>query len=167
METFIDVFPTLAKLNEYKTELFPSIEDTNQEEYVSLVGRYASSHIRYMNRYQFMCAFFTILREAQEKLRIKLTINTRLRSLEESEALEGEQVITNDATNPDTEPSTNDYSPLPYVNKQVAQKGDLSKVKGLYNWKHSVGGQAYNEFLDAFKSLFKVILIQEETVYEQ
>ena len=167
MELFTTIFPDLETLNEWKVKLMPTIPDTTEEEWVALLGRYGGSHIRYNNRVQFIASFFTILKEAQEKLRIKLQVNTRLRTLEEVEALDGEEVISNTATNPDQEPSTVDYDPLPYVNSQVAQKGKLGKVKGLYNWKHSVGGQAYNEFLDAFKQLFRVILREEETVYGQ
>lgn len=165
MILFTQVFKSLDELNEKKNEMTPSIPDVNEDEWVALMGRYGSSHIRYDNVGQFMAAFFTILRESQERLRVKLKINTRLRSLEESEAMDGEEVITNTATNPDTEPSTDSYEPLPYVNNQVGQKGKLSKVRGLYNWKHSVGGQAYNEFLDGFVKLFRVILGEEIIVY--
>ena len=164
---FTDVFPTLEKLNERKDELTPSVDDVNQEEWVALIGRYGSSHIRYSTTIQFECMFFTILYEALDRLRVKLRVNKRLRTMEEEEALSGEKVVSNQATNPDTEPSTEDFDELPYINGQTTQKGTIAKVKGLYEWKHSVGGQAYNEFLDGFRSLFRVVLIQEEVVYEQ
>ena len=164
---FTDVFPTLETLNSRKDELMPSIDDISSEEYVALIGRYGSSHIRYAVVIQFECAFFTIMSEALERLRVKLRVNTRLRNLTEDEALGGEKVISNNATNPDTEPSTEDNEELPYINGQTVQKGTIGKVKGLYDWKHSVGGQAYNEFLDGFRSLFRVVLIEEETIYEQ
>lgn len=167
MELFTTIFTDLDNLNEWKNKMMPSIEDTTEEEWVALMGRYGSSHVRYNNRYQFMAAFFTILREAQEKLRIKLKVNTELRSLGSEDALEGDEVITNTAVNPDTNPATDAYEALPYVNSQVAQKGKLGKVRGLYSWKHSVGGQAYNEFLDAFKGLFRVVLSEEVTLYGQ
>jgi hypothetical protein len=167
METLSQIWTTLQEVNNDIQTLFPSIPLMNEEEYAALMGRYAESHIRYDNRTQFKLAFFTYYKEAQERLRAKLRINHILRNLEESEALGGVEVITNIATNPDTDPDTGDYGPLPFVNSQNRQKEKLSKVSGLYNWKHSVGGQAYNEFLDAFKLLFRVIMIEEEVIYEE
>ena len=163
---FSEVFPSLEQLNKDREFLNPEIPSLSGEEWVALVGRYAESQICYHNEMQFKAAFFTIMRENLERLRTKLRANARLRSLEESEVLEGDKIVTNIATNPDTEPSTEEFAPLPYVNSQNSQKGMLGKVKGLYNWKHSVGGQAYNEFLDGFRDLFIKLLLEEETVYE-
>jgi len=165
MEKFTDVWKNISEVNVDITNFFPSVLPMEAEEYAALVGRYAESTIRYSNRTQFKLAFLTLYKEAQERLRAKLRINTTLRNLEESEALGGTEVVTNAATNPDTSPDTDDYQPLPYVNSQTRQKENLSKVTGLYNWKHSVGGQAYNEFLDTFTKLFTVILSGEQEVY--
>lgn len=167
MIKFPVVWKTLAEYNTDKNFFMPSIEDMNEEEWVALLGRYAESHIRFHNVTQFKMAFLTINKEAQEKLRSKLKINARLRSLNEDEALYGAEIITNMATNPDTEPTTEAYEPLPYVNQQTGQKEQLGIVGGLYRLKHSIGGQAYNEYLDSFRSLFRVILIDEEVVYEE
>lgn len=167
MELFVDVWPELSKVNEDIVTFFPEVPPMVQKEYNALMGRYASSHIRYSNRTQFKLAFLTLYQEAQERLRAKIRINTRLRTLDEKEALSGSEVVTNMATNPDASPDTDDYEPLPYVNNQSRQKENLSKVTGLYSWKHSVGGQAFNEFLDAFKLLFRVILSEEVVVYDQ
>lgn len=167
MEKFTDVWETLESYNADRQKFYPTTPAMTQEEFNTLLGRYASSTIRYSNRTQFKLAFMSINVEAQERLRAKLMINTKLRNLVEEEALEGNMVVINNATNPDTEPSTEAFSPLPYVNGQTAQKEKIGKVGGLYNWKHSVGGQAYNEYLDMFKRLFKVVLEEEITVYEQ
>ena len=167
MIKFPVVWESLKAYNEDKDFFTPSLPDMNEEEWVALLGRYAESHIRFHNVTQFKMAFLTINREAQEKLRSKLKINSRLRSLNEEEALYGAEIITNVATNPDTEPTTEAYEPLPYVNQQTGQKESLGIVGGLYRLKHSVGGQAYNEYLDAFRGLFRVILIDEEVVYEE
>ncbi len=165
MEKFSSIFPTLEIMNEYKNDMAEDIPDINKQEWVALNGRYNESEIRYGNRYQFMCNFFTILRESQEKLRKKLSINTTLRSLTDEESLVSDEIITNNAVNPDTEPSTDNYTPLPYVNTQSAQISKQGKVRGLYALKHSIGGQAYNEFLDSFRPLFRVILVEKEVVY--
>ena len=167
MRKFSQILPTLTVLNAYKQDMAPTLNDINEDEWLALLGRYAESTIRYKNEAQFLAGFFTIMRESQERLRVKLRVNTILRNLDEERALSGESVLTNSATNPDTEPSTDTEEHLPFVNSQTFQKGKLSPVKGLYDWKHSVGGQAYNEFLDSFRALFKVILMEEETVYEQ
>lgn len=165
MQLFTEVWKSLDEINSDIVEFFPSIAPMEKEEYYSLLGRYGSSTIRYTNPLQFKLAFLTVYKEAQERLRAKLKINTVLRNLSEQEALDGSEVITNAATNPDTSPETDDYDPLPYVNNQTRQKEKLSKVSGYYNWKHSVGGQAYNEFLDAFRMLFRVLLSSEEEIY--
>ena len=165
MIKFTEVWKDIVEVNADISEFFPSMPLMEREEYITLMGRYAESRIRYTNPTQFKFAFITIYKEAQERLRAKLRINTRLRNLEEMEALGGSEVITNAATNPDTNPDTDNYEPLPYVNNQTRQKENISMVTGLYNWKHSVGGQAYNEFLDAFKPLFRIILSGETEVY--
>lgn len=164
---FKDIYGSLEQLNERKNELMPSIDDLTSEEYVALIGRYAESNIRYSSVIQFEAAFLTTMKESLEKLRAKLKINARLRTMEEAEALKDESRIVNSATNPDTIPPTDTDEILGYINAQQTEKGKLSPVRGLYNWKHSVGGQAYNEFLDSFRYLFRVILFKEEVVYGQ
>jgi hypothetical protein len=167
MEKFTDIFKDLDELNKWRENISPYIPEVELREWVALVGRYGDSHTRYSNRVQFICAFMTILGENIEKLRVKLRVNSELRQLDVVDALSGDEVITNNATNPDTSPSNDAYEPLPYVSSQVAQKGKLAKVRGLYDWKHSVGGQAYNEFLDGFRPLFRVVLREEVNLYEQ
>jgi len=165
MQKFTEVWKDLGEVNTDITLFFPSISPMENEEYASLLGRYAESEIRYSSPIQFKLAFLTLYKEAQERLRAKLRINTTLRSLEEEQALTGSEIITNQATNPDTEPGTETYEPLPFVSSQTAQKEKLSRVTGLYNWKHSVGGQAYIEFLDTFMKLFRVMHKHKETIY--
>ena len=165
MQKFTEIWKDITEMNVDRNKFFPSIPEVEPEVYAALLGRYAESEIRYTSPIQFKLAFLTLYKEAEERLRAKLMINTRLRSLDETEALSGSQVMTNAATNPDTEPDTGNYDPLPYVNSQTAQKESLSKVTGLYNWKHSVGGQAYIEFLDTFMKLFRVMHQHKETIY--
>ncbi len=163
---FSKIYPTYQEiLNDCKT-FVPEYEITN-EEYTALIGMYAESNTRYLNEGQFKAIFFTIYRESVERLRVKLKVNTIIRNLDEEGALAGDEVIINNANNPDTIPSTSDYEALPYVNNQTRQKGNIGTVKGLYEWKHSVGGQAYGEFLDSFRRLFRVVLRREEMYYEQ
>lgn len=164
---FTEVFLDLAALNLRKAAINSTIPDMNNEEWVALMGRYAGSHIRFTNVVQFEYAFFTVLRENQERLRTKLLANTALRELSEDEALDGEQVVANVSANPDSAPATDAFAPLQTVTQQNAQKAKLGKVQGLYNWKHSVGGQAYNEYLDGFKMLFRVVhKIPEEEIID-
>lgn len=164
---FTSVWEDLESYNSDLLIFNPSFAPMEQEEYNALMGRYAESDIRYKNVTQFKLAFMTLNKEAQEKLRSKLLINTRLRNLTEEQALEGTIVISNNATNPDTSPAVDAWEPLPYVNAQSGQKEKISTVRGLYNWKHSVGGQAFNEYLDTFTKLFKVLIIEEEDLYGQ
>lgn len=161
------VWSDLESYNQDRAIFFPSIPEMTEEEWVVLMGRYGSSHIRYSNPTQFKFAFFGLNKEAQEKMRAKLKVNERLRNLTEEEALSGDEIITNVATNPDTAPSMDVYEPLPYVSNQTGQKETRGKVAALYNWKHSLGGQAYNEWLDTFRALFRVILQEEVDVYGQ
>lgn len=166
-KTFIEVFADMTALNARRATLMPTIPVMIAEEYAALLGRYMSSHIRYSTVLQFEYAFFTILRENQERLRTKLDANTKLRGLTEAQALEGEEVVANVSANPDSTPATDAYTPLPTVTQQNAQKSKLGKVAGLYNWKHSVGGQAYNEYLDGFKMLFRVVhKVPEEEIID-
>lgn len=163
---FSEIYPSLEELNRRKNELNNKVPDLENEEYLALIGRYAQSSILYHSVIQFEAAFLTTLVESLSRLRAKLRINDRLKNMEETEALKDDIRLVNVARNPDTEPSNNIDEALPYVQEQQVVKGSLSPVKGLYNWKHSVGGQAYNEFLDSFKFLFKTLLVEEDTVYE-
>lgn len=163
----MQVWSSLDEYNATRDAIMPTLAPMNNEEWVAIIGRYGSSHIRYYSEIQFMAQFFTISVENQPKLRAKLRINERLREMEEAEALEGGKIIANQAVNPDTAPATDAFEPLPYVNQQNAQKETLGKVGGLYNLKHSIGGQAYNEYLDGFRHLFRQILMEDVDVYEQ
>jgi hypothetical protein len=165
MQKFTEVWKDITQINQDIQTFFPSVPQMDTEVYAALLGRYAESEIRYTSPIQFKLAFLTLYKEAHERLQSKLRINTILRNLDEEEALSGSQVMTNAATNPDTEPDTGNYEPLPFVNSQTAQKESLSRVTGLYNWKHSIGGQAYIEFLDTFMKLFRVIHKHKETIY--
>jgi hypothetical protein len=160
MIKFEFVWESVEELNKDKNKFFPSIPDMEQEEFTALAGRYWGSEIRYTNMMQFKFAFFSILVDALPRLRAKLRINERLRNLSVEEAMEGMEIITNVATNPDTSYPEPDeiYEPLEYVSSQSAQKEKQGIARGLFNWKHMVGGQSYNEFLDSFKKLFRVIL---------
>ena len=164
---FAEIFPDLTTINARRAAINPLIPAINNEEFVALMGRYGESHVRFSTDLMFEYNFFTILRENQERLRTKLEANAKLRALSEDEALEGEEVIINVSANPDSAPATDAYEALPTVTQQNAQKAKLGKVQGLYNWKHSVGGQAYNEYLDGFKMLFRVVHTvpeEEETI---
>ena len=167
MLKFSKVWEDIDAINADKNTFFPSIPDFEPEEYAALLGRYAESHTRYDNETQFKLAFFSIDIEARPRLRAKIRANELLRNLDEDEVLEGGLSVINSAANPDTAPSTEAFEPLPYINSQSAQKDKLGKVSGLYNWKHSVGGQAYNEYLDSFRKLFRVVLREEKVVYER
>lgn len=167
MLKFTEIWEDIDAINIDKNIFFPELPDFTNEEFNALLGRYAESHVRYHNPTQFKLAFLSNDIEARARLRAKLKANETLRNLELSEILEGGQSIVNVATNPDTEPSTEIFEPLPYVNTQNAQKDTLSKVNALYNWKHSVGGQAYNEYLDSFRKLFRHVLSEEIVVYER
>lgn len=167
MLLFTKVWEKVDDLNVDITNMLDSKYILEPEEWLAIVGRYGSSHIRYSNVGQFKAAFIMIVRENLGRLRAKLRINDSLRNLTEEEALSGDKIITNMATNPDTEPATEEFESLPYINQQTAQKETRGTVSGLYNWKHSVGGQAYNEFLDGFRHLFRVLLGREVTVYER
>lgn len=160
MIKFEFVWESVEELNKDKDKFFPSIPNMEQEEFTALAGRYWGSEIRYTNMMQFKFAFFSILVDALPRLRAKLRINERLRNLSVEEAMEGMEIITNVATNPDTSYPEPDeiYEPLEYVSSQSAQKEKQGIARGLFNWKHMVGGQSYNEFLDSFKKLFRVIL---------
>lgn len=163
---FSQIYPSLEELNRRKNLLNDKIPDLENEEYLALIGRYAQSSIQYNSVIQFEAAFLTTLIESLSRLRAKLKINERLKTMEETEALKDDVRLVNMARNPDSEPTTDTDEHLPYVQEQQVVKGSLSPVKGLYNWKHSVGGQAYNEFLDSFKFLFRTLLVKEDTMYE-
>lgn len=160
----------------------PTCEDFTEEEYAILIGRYAESHIRSKNEIQFMCAFFGISVEALDKLHAKLRANKWIRGLSEEEVLQGEKTTRNhteetgqtinEATNPDTEPSTDVFDALPYTNsqeksQQLRETKDETNtrnplVSAIFNWKHGMGSQAYNEFLDSYRELFVQIFSTKE-----
>lgn len=165
--TLIQIWPEMTSLQN-DIDTYTSITDKiTKDSWLAIIGRYAESHIIDRNEMQFKAQFLTILSEAYPKLLAKLTINEKLRKLTEAEALDGGKIIANNAKNPDSEPADSDTSELPYINDQSVQKETIGRVRGLYDWKNTVGGQAYNEFLDRFKPLFRVILVDiEEFLYE-
>ena len=166
--TLIQVWPTLANLQSDYALYTSSKETITKDCWLAIIGRYSESHIIMRNEMQFKAAFLSTFLEAYPKLTAKLSINDKLRGLTVDEALDGGKILANNAKNPDSEPADSDTEELPYINDQTVRKETLSKVRGLYDWKNTVGGQAYNEFLDRFRPLFRVILVdKEEMFYEQ
>lgn len=183
--TFSEIIKDYDTLEKCRAAIMPSCPEFTQEEYAALIGRYGESHTRYTNEGQFLAQFFTISLEGLPRLRAKLRANDKMRNLSDDEVLEGEKYTTTDkeiqtgtinqASNPDTEPPTEEFESLPYIQGQEKSKAEntrehteartLGKVSGLYFYKHSLGSQAYGEWLDSYRDLFRKILSTDEEYY--
>lgn len=157
-------------LNDYNNLGFPKIfrnEETPGLLYVLLVGRFTNSHIKNYDVNQFKYQLFSTVWQYGGTWEKDLDIQKKLRelSLEEgSEIYIGGKAIYNSATNPGTDPSTNDSDELPFINGQNVTHYKKSKIEGLSLLSEMLKNDVTEPFLRRFDKLFKSIIFTGRTL---
>ena len=95
----------------------------------------------------------------------RIRIQKVLRGLSEEELKEGSKTIQNIASNPSTEPSTNNTEEIITVNQQQVYKNRNSKIGGYARLVELLDEDVTQYFLAKFKPLFAVFVRTRPALY--
>lgn len=123
--------------------------------YYLMFARHGNDPIANYDENQFKMKLWTMVWQYGPMWEKKIALQTELRGLTTDQLREGAESIANHASNPNTEPSTNAYSPLPYIDSQNAVKGKISPIDAYAKIWNMLEADATDEFLENFDKLFK------------
>ena len=132
----------------------PVLATSLQTIFYLLYARYGNNPIANTDVGQFKMKIVSTIYAYGPTWEKKQKIQTTLRSLTESELLQGAKQIYNHALNPSSEPTTSALTELEYINDQNTanyQKAKMEAYSILWNILHA---EATKEFLDKFKNCF-------------
>lgn len=123
--------------------------------YYLMFARHGNDPIANYDENQFKMKLWTMVWQYGPMWEKKIAIQTELRALTTDQLREGAESIANHASNPNTAPNTNAYSPLPYIDSQNAIKGKISPIDAYAKIWNMLEADATDEFLQNFDKLFK------------
>ena len=95
----------------------------------------------------------------------KQAIQTSLRSLTDTDLLQGAKQIYNHALNPSTEPATSSLTELTYINDQNTSNHQKSKMEAYSILWSLLHADATRDFIDKFKKCFAVFVDKMRTPF--
>ena len=158
--TFSEIYPDFDKFKEDATEMSALIPSDFDETaltrlYFLLLGRYANSSIASSDVNRFKLQLFGIVFEYGGTWNKKVSLQEKIRKIEEEDAREGTRRIDNSAYNPaTTAENTSSLEALPYINQQLSQgqkKGKLETYAQIYTL---LADDITEAFLNHFRKLF-------------
>ncbi|MBO7716251.1 MAG: hypothetical protein J6S85_21985 [Methanobrevibacter sp.] len=164
---FCEIYPDANTfLNEWKgSGVYASglVTDANIKTlYYLLYAKYGNSNIASSDENQFKYKVWGIIFQSGPSWEKRLSIQSTLRGLTESDLLLGAKAIYNHAYNPSTTPSTGSDTELDYINEQNTTNYKKSKLEAYQILWELIKFDVTEEFLDRFKKLFLVIVMPEE-----
>lgn len=139
----------------------PITEDSLNILFYLLYGRYANSTIASSDLNQFKYKLFSIIFQFGPTWEKRLDIQDKLRGLTEDQIRVGSKQVNNHAYNPSTDPSTDAFDPLEYINEQKQNLFEKGILDGYVMLMSLLEKDVTEEFLDKFKKLFLVIVEPE------
>ena len=124
--------------------------------YYLLYAKYGNSSIASYDQNQFKYKVFMTIFEYAPAWKQRLKIQEKLFNLDpDSEDVTKSSIkINNHAENPDTEPSTDAFDPLPGINSQSASTLKRGKLEGYSMLNELLETDVTEEFLGRFKKFF-------------
>lgn len=134
--------------------------------YYMLYAKYGNSPIANYDETQFKYKLFmTIWQYAPTWLK-RVDIQGKLRSITDSDLLNGAKVIYNHAYNPSTAPSTQTLEELTYINDQNTTNYKKTKMDAYTQLWSILVSDVTEEFMNRFKPLFKTFVKPGTYLYE-
>lgn len=164
---FTDVW---EEVDDFKTDFAASpftgcISSTSPDNvtllYYLLYGKYGNNPIANNDIEQFKMKLFGIIYCYGPTWEKRLDIQSKLRSLSDSDILVGSKAIRNTALNPQTTPSTSSLDELTYINQQDTTNWKRSKMEAYGQLWDLLTTDVTVRFLDEFKKCFKVFVRPE------
>lgn len=122
--------------------------------YYLLRARYSNSHINSYDPYQWRLKLFMIIFQYGPTWSRRMAIQYSLRNMTDDELMKGNVNIFNNASNPDTEPTTETWDTIQGINSQSTTLKKRGKLDALAYLDDMLRTDLTGEFLDRFKRLF-------------
>ena len=123
-----------------------------------LSGRYGNSPIANLSIDQFKLKCFNVMFMYAPTWVKRLQVQTDLRALGAEDVVKGSSIITNIASNPQTDPDTGTTTYISYADQQTAQNQKKSLLSGYANLMDLLETDVCAYYIDRFGDLFKHIL---------
>ena len=161
---FTDFYSNVDQfLQDYKNNGLPTtISDANAKTlFYLLYAKYGNSSISNLDENQFKYRLFSIIFQYGPTWEKRLSIQDRLRNLEEKELMVGAKTIVNNSLNPDSDPTTEE---LEYINQQNTNKVTKSILGAYAELWSLLKLDVTEEFINRFKQLF-IQVVQPQRTY--
>ena len=159
-----DEFLTGWKSSGLYEEDLVSDEDIKKIYYL-MYANWGNSAISGMDVNQWKYRVWSIINQFAPTWAKRVEIQKVLRGLSEEELKEGSKTIQNMASNPSTEPSTNNTEEIITVNSQQVYKNRNSKIGGYARLVELLDEDVTQYFLAKFKPLFAVFVRTRPTLF--
>ena len=130
--------------------------------YYLLYSRYGNDVIASSDLQRFKLNLFAIIWQYGPNWTKNLEIQSKLRSLTETEITQGSVQIYNQADNPSTDPSTDTSEYLQFIKAQNTAINKKGKLEAYALLDSLLKRDVTQEFLNKFKPLFKTVVEPEE-----
>lgn len=157
-------------MESYKESGFPQAmaEDSLRLTYLLLYGRYANTPIANRDLNQWEIKLYSLIFQYGPTWEKQLNIQQRLREMTEEEIETSGKAIYNNASNPDTGPSTTYTKELPFINSQSTSRVSRSKVDSYGILWELLDSNVTETYIQRFQPLFKMFVRQEfPTLYRE
>ena len=132
--------------------------------YYLLYARYGNNPIANLDEEQFKYKVFSVIFQYGPTWEKKLSIQSTLRDLSETDIIAGSKAIYNSALNPSALPSTSSLEELEYINSQNTTNYKKSKMDAYAQLWELLDTDVTGEFINKFKPLFKIFVRPEKTL---
>ena len=131
--------------------------------YYLLYAKYGNNPIANLDEEQFKYKVFAIIWQYGPTWEKRISIQTALRNLSDTDIQLGAKAIYNTALNPSTAPTTSSLTELTYINQQNTTNYKKSKLEAYGILWELLKTDVTEEFLNRFKKLFKQFVRPEKT----
>lgn len=169
--TFSEIYENATEfVNSYKASplYLSELTDANLTIiYNLLLARYGETPIYNKTADIFKVKFYSLIYQYAPTWQKKLSIQTTLRGLSESELIVGTTTIYNRASNPETAPTTETLDELTYINDQNTQKFKRNKSQAYSELYQLLRDDITEDFMRRFKILFRNIVAGDYVYVEE
>ena len=157
-------------VDEFKSDLadrpFAGCISTSNPDNVSIVfyllyARYGNNPIANLDELQWKFKIFSTIFQYGPTWEKRLDLQSKIRSLTESDLLTGSKAIHNHAFNPSTAPSTSSLTELTYINDQQTSSFKKNKLDAYTQQWDMLETDITEDFLNKFKKCFKIFVSPE------
>ena len=136
--------------------------------YYLLYGRHGNDPIVNRDLNQWKYRIYSVIFQYGPTWEKRLDIQGKIRNLTEDQLIQGSKVISNNASNPQSVPTTSTLDELEYINSQVTSNQKRSHMEAYALQWEMIANDVTEDFLMRFDNLFlKVLIPQNPLLYSQ